>query len=476
MRPTLDGDQRALPRFEKSNRSKDMASGAHFVRGRLLGKLELSRIAGNNGTSPAASIAPLQPSAAPPRVLPPIRNMDMPQSPNSDTGKPAAAKPDAAKSAPAETPVDPYQPVGMKVENFLLKPALELSTGYDSNPARTPGGRGSPVVVVAPELQVQSQFDRHEITANLKTGYTDNTAAGTTSHPNVDAKVAGRYDVSDSTHINAEARYVYDALLIPGTAQLPFFNTAGGTVGVTQNFGRTDVSVNGSVDRTSFFNTAAANDQGVPVQDRNYTQTGGQARVAYALIAGLSPFVDVAVDQRVHDLQIDINGFRRNSTGIIARAGVALNNLGTISGDVSVGYLARRTEDPLLPNVGGMVLDATLAWQATAATSVALLARTQASETVIAGNSAILSRDAIVQVEHRFEPYLIGTVRAGFGFDQYVGLPRVDDRYSVAAAMVYKLSRQLQLKAELRQEWTRSNQAVNNFAASVGLIGVRLQY
>jgi hypothetical protein len=32
------------------------------------------------------------------------------------------------------------------------------------------------------------------------------------------------------------------------------------------------------------------------------------------------------------------------------------------------------------------------------------------------------------------------------------------------------------LKAELRQEWTRSNEAVNNFAATVGLIGVRLQY
>ena len=245
---------------------------------------------------------------------------------------------------------------------------------------------------------------------------------------------------------------------------------------MTQNFCRTDVSVSGLVDRTSFFYTTAANDQAVPVQDRNYTQTGGQARVAYALMPGLNPFVDVAVDQRVHDLQIDINGFRRNSTGITARAGVALNNLGTVSGDVSVGYLARRTEDPMLPNVDGMVLDATLAWQATAATSVALLARTQASETVIADNSAILSRDAIVQLEHRFEPYLIGTIRAGFGFDQYVGLPRVDDRYSVAAAMVYTLSRQLQLKAELRQEWTRSNEAVNNFAATVGLIGVRLQY
>jgi hypothetical protein len=125
-------------------------------------------------------------------------------------------------------------------------------------------------------------------------------------------------------------------------------------------------------------------------QERNYTQTGGEARLTYALMPGLRPFADVAVDQRVHDVEIDFNGFRRNSTGITARAGVALN-IGTISGDVSTGYLLRRAEDPLLPNVGGMVLDATL-------------------------------------------------------------------------------------KAELRQEWTRSNEAVNNFAATAGLIGVRLQY
>jgi hypothetical protein len=478
LRPALDGDQRALPRFQKSSKAKEIAS--HFVRGRPLGKPQPVRVAATSGTTPAAAIVPLQSSAVPPRVLPPIRNMDVQPSANGETGKPTAAAPDVAKSdqakpAAVEPPVDPYQAIGMKVGNFLLKPALELSTGYDSNPTRTPGGGGSPVVLVAPELQVQSQFDRHEITANLKAGYTENTAAGAASHPNVDAKIDGRYDVTDATHINAEARYVYDALLIPGTTQLPFFNTAGGTVGVTQNFGPIDVSVNGLVDRTSFFNTAAANDQGIPVQDRNYTQTGGQTRLTYALMPGFSPFIDVAVDQRVHDVTFDVNGFRRDSTGITARTGVALN-VGTISGDVSVGYLARRTADPLLPNVGGVAIDATLAWQATAATSVALLARTQASETVIAGNSAILSRDVIAQVEHRFEPYLIGTLRAGFGFDQYVGLARLDDRYSIAAALVYKLSRQLQLKGEVRQEWTRSNDAVNNFAATVGLIGVRLQY
>jgi hypothetical protein len=42
--------------------------------------------------------------------------------------------------------------------------------------------------------------------------------------------------------------------------------------------------------------------------------------------------------------------------------------------------------------------------------------------------------------------------------------------------MQYKLSRYLQLKANLRQEATRSNVATNNLNATVVSVGVRVQY
>jgi len=57
-----------------------------------------------------------------------------------------------------------------------------------------------------------------------------------------------------------------------------------------------------------------------------------------------------------------------------------------------------------------------------------------------------------------------------------VGSTRVDDRYFVDIGMLYKVSRLLQLKANLRQESTRSNVQENNLNATVVQVGARIQY
>ena len=56
-----------------------------------------------------------------------------------------------------------------------------------------------------------------------------------------------------------------------------------------------------------------------------------------------------------------------------------------------------------------------------------------------------------------------------------MGSPRLDHRYSVSLALLYKLSREVQLKGELRQDWLRSNIPGNNYDARAVLLGLRLQ-
>ena len=51
---------------------------------------------------------------------------------------------------------------------------------------------------------------------------------------------------------------------------------------------------------------------------------------------------------------------------------------------------------------------------------------------------------------------------------------RVGSR-AVAVALAYKLTRETQLKGELRREWLTSNMAENNYQAYVALLGLRLQ-
>ena len=138
----------------------------------------------------------------------------------------------------------------------------------------------------------------------------------------------------------------------------------------------------------------------------------------------------------------------------------------TLTGEISVGYLTQTFEDPRLQKVGGLAVDGALVWTATALTTARLLASTTINESPLSGVSGTFTRQIGVHVEHAFRRWLIGI---------YVGDIRVDNRYIASVAMTYILSRELQLRAEFREEWQRSNIPGSNYAASIWLMGLRLQ-
>ena len=111
----------------------------------------------------------------------------------------------------------------------------------------------------------------------------------------------------------------------------------------------------------------------------------------------------------------------------------------------------------------------------TALTTVKLTARTAAAETTLAGVSGIFSREVSVAVEHAFRRWLTVTLRGTAGFDEYKGSIREDERFAVSAALAYALSRDLQVKGEIRHEWRHANTPGADYSASIVLFGMRLQ-
>ena len=144
-------------------------------------------------------------------------------------------------------------------------------------------------------------------------------------------------------------------------------------------------------------------------------------------------------------------------------------------GEASIGYLTRNYKDPTLPNVSGMLLDSSLTWLATALTTVKFTAHTTASETTLTGVSGVFTRELGVEVDHEFRRWLIGSARFTHALDVYVGSPRVDVRYLASAALTYMLTREWQMRAEVRREWRTSNTPGNDYTANIALIGVRMQ-
>src|SRR5258707_7567173 len=76
-----------------------------------------------------------------------------------------------------------------------------------------------------------------------------------------------------------------------------------------------------------------------------------------------------------------------------------------------------------------------------ALTNVKLTAATIAQETTVPGTAGVLTRNASIEVDHAFRRWLVGAIKFSYGFDDYVGSDRKDDRYAVSAAITYKLNR-----------------------------------
>jgi hypothetical protein len=376
---------------------------------------------------------------------------------------------------------DAYAQLGMRAGAFLVLPAVELTGGYDTNPARTPAGRGSTLLTVSPELLARSDWQRHEVTATLRGSYTTYGQTPELDRPAFDGKMTGRLDVTRDTALIGEGTFIVGTdnpgspNVQAGLTRFPIYTTLGGTFGVTQRFNRLELTAKGTVERTEYQPSEFTDGTTASNADRDYKRYAGALRTSYDLMPGLKPFVEVSADTREHDLQFDRAGLQRDSTGWTAKAGSTFWFSRKLTGEIALGWIERKYADPSLPELNGFLFDASLIYSMSALTNVKLTAATVAGETTVAGTAGILTRNAGIEVEHSFRRWLIGAAKFNYGFDDYVGSVRKDERYSISGALIYKLNRMAAIKGEVRQEWLRSTVPGVDYAASVFLLGLRLQ-
>jgi hypothetical protein len=389
--------------------------------------------------------------------------------------------PDAWPRRPLPPVTDPYEPAGLRVGTFVLRPSIEFTRGFDSNPARVPNGAGSYFSAVETALKLRSQWSRHEYGADLRGSFTGYDTQASSNRPQLEARTFSRYELTRDTRVDLESRFYLSTdypgspNLQAGLAKLPIYYSYGSTAGLTHRFNRLELTVKGSADSTRYSDSQLTDGTTSSNRDRDYDQYGGQLRVSYAAKPGVKPFVEVGADSRQHELEIDRSGFRRDSRALTPKIGTTFELSRMLTGEISVGYLMRRYEDPALPDLRGVVADASLVWVASGLTTAKLSANSRAEESVVAGVSGALRRDAAVQIDHAFRRWLIGTVTLGYGLDQYVGNGREDTRTSLGAAITYKINPDLWLKGDYRHETLRSNAANVDYDADVFMIGLKLQ-
>lgn len=421
--------------------------------------------------------------------------------PPSETASKPPIRPAMAGSVAGQPPRkrlrtddDPFGAVGDYAGGFLIKSAVELSGGYDSNPGRTALAKGSPFVVVAPEFLAVSDWDRHAVVADLRgsfTGYGNNfppAADGTISsvptnldRPDFTGHIDGRLDVSHDTHLLGQMRLRVatdnpgSPNIQAGLAEYPVYTTLGSTVGVDQNLNRLQLSAGGTVDRTVYTDSKLTDGTSTSNDDRNFNQFGGIGRVSYDLLPGVKPFAEAEGDSRVHDVRLDRSGFARDSSGGYVKAGSSFEFSRLLTGELSLGYAARDYVDPRLDRLQGLLTSASLTWTATPLTTARFYSTTSIDETTVSGVSGVLTHIYTVEADHDFRRWLTAIGKFTWGSLDYQGDGRRDRIYTVSGDLIYKMTRSLWVKGTLRRDWLESNIPGNSTASTVAMLGVRVQ-
>lgn len=389
---------------------------------------------------------------------------------------------------------DPFGAVGDYAGSFLIKSAVELSGGYETNPGRLPQEKGLPFWVVAPEFLAVSNWERHALVADLRgsfTGY-DGTLPATVDgaaspsptnvdRPNFNGHVDGRLDVSEDTHLTAEARLLVSTdnpgspNIQAGLAKYPVYTSFGGTFGFDQSFNRLEFAAGATVDRTVYQDSTLTDGTTSTNDDRNFNQYGGVGRVSYELTPAVKPFVEVEGDSRVHDQQLDRDGYARDSTGGYAKGGTSFEFSRLLTGEISVGYSERDYVDPRLGKLDGLLTAGSLVWTATPLTTARFITSTSIDETIVAGVSGVLTHLYTVEVDHDFRRWLTAIGKFTYGTLDYQGDGRFDKIYSIEGDLVYKLTRNLWIKGTLRRDILNSNFIGSSSTSTVVMLGVRVQ-
>jgi hypothetical protein len=389
---------------------------------------------------------------------------------------------------------DPFGAVGDYWGSFLVKSAVEISGGYDSNPGRLNQPRGLPFWVVAPEFLAVSNWDRHALVADLRGSFTGyggslpatidggpSPAPTDIDRPNFIGHIDGRFDVSRDTDITAQLRLNIDTdnpgspNVQVGLKNYPIYATVGSTLGFDQRFNRLTVSGGATVDRTSYENSTLTDGTTSSNDDRNFNQYGGVGRVSYEVLPGLKPFVEAEGDTRVHDLQFDRSGYERDSSGGYAKAGTSFEFTRLLTGELAVGWAERSYIDPRLNQLSGLLTSASLIWSASPLTTAKFNSDTQVAETTIPGSSGVFVHTYTFEVDHDFRRWLTAIGKFTYGTLDYQGADRNDATYSLEGDVIYKMTRNLWIKGTLRHDVLDSSVANASSKATVVMLGVRLQ-
>jgi hypothetical protein len=378
--------------------------------------------------------------------------------------------------------IEPYDPTGVRLGGFVIFPEAEISGLATNNVFKSPVRQGDAALDVRSSVRAVTDWYRHALEFRAAGG-----ASFFAEHPSEDDRAyaleaRGRLDITPRTNLEALLSHQRDKD-IRSAPNVPIAAAERGDLEVD----RAAVAFNHRFNRLSFQLRAAIREfdfapvpslgGGIISNDaRDYLERDAALRTTWDFGGGFGVFVETAIDDRSYHTP-PADGISRSSTGEQYRAGVSFAPLGnTVRGEVSLGWGRQRPNVAQLPDLDGVLIDANLAWRASALTTFLFTAQSTFIDSIAVGSSGGLARQLGFEVRHAFWRRLIGNAGLRYTSTPYEGINVIERELVAELGLDYYVGRDTILFGRYQHIAFDSTQPASDSDADVLRLGVRVRY
>jgi hypothetical protein len=375
-----------------------------------------------------------------------------------------------------------YDPAGVRVGSFLLFPSIELGVEYDDNIGRASNNTtDSYGLTVAPQLQFQSQWSRHELNFGLAADAVFYEADSDLDYTNYGAQAEGRLDFSSST--NVEIRASYEELneeirstTAPLAATEPTeYSVLGGGIQLNQRFNRLTAELEGAYEELDYDDVAGNGGAIIDNDNRDRNEVEGRLRLGYDVDPDVNLFIEGALNEIDYDQSPPTVAVNRDSDGYRVGAGATFDVTTLIAGELFVGYFEQDYDSAALTDVDGLAAALDLEWYVTPLTTVRVGGSSTVEQSDTTGSGGYLSQAVGLGIDHELRRNVILSVGTSFENNDFEGINRDEDIIAFDLGGQYLINRNMAVEAGYRYEERDSNVVGRDYDRNRVGVTLRLQ-
>lgn len=359
-----------------------------------------------------------------------------------------------------QRPREGYEALGIRVGTFMAWPKIAASIESNDNIyAASVGERDDIVWRIEPELQLNSTWSRHALSAYARGSI--NRYADYDSENSEDWTVGadGRIDLLRTAYLAGGANFASQteprtSASSPGLTAEPIEYDTNGfyAMGVTE-FNRLRLSARYDWTKWDYSDGRTVAGAVVDQDDRDREISILTGRAEYAVSPDTSIFVEASTNTRDYRLRPALPAINRDSDGYMVLAGANFDLSNVMRGEIGLGYLKQRYDDARLEDNDGFGARAQVEWFPSELTTITVAGSRTIEESGIPGTAGYLSTNLSARVDHELMRNVIISAGVNRGTDEYSGrniaaaraFDREDTRTGLELSGTYLFNRNLGL-------------------------------